>query len=252
MEQNDIAWKPQKKQAIALARTENEILFGGARGGGKTDTGIVFPLYNIHHPKFRGLVVRKNAVDLSDWIDRAKSMYKNVGGIYVNGYFEFPSGAKIRTGHLDGSDAYQKYQGHEYQNILIEEITHIAKEDDYEKLITSCRSTIDGIRSQVFATTNPDGPGNKWVKNRWNIPNRPGEDPIVSKKGTKTLVFIPSRIEDNTVLMEKDPEYINQLNSISDDDLRRAWLEGSWEGFNTKGAYYSKELEQARTNYILQ
>ena len=30
-------WKPQKKQAIFLARPEYEALYGGAAGGGKSD-----------------------------------------------------------------------------------------------------------------------------------------------------------------------------------------------------------------------
>jgi len=37
-EKQNIKWKPQPKQEIALRSNADEILFGGARGGGKTDT----------------------------------------------------------------------------------------------------------------------------------------------------------------------------------------------------------------------
>jgi len=93
-------------------------------------------------------------------------MYQGLGGVYVNGYFEFPSGAKIILGHLKDDNAYTKYQGHEYQKMLIEELTQIVNEKQYEMLIASCRSTIPDITAQVFSTTNPDGLGRKWVKKR--------------------------------------------------------------------------------------
>lgn len=239
-----IAWKPQPKQATALKIVADELLFGGARGGGKTDTGMVRFLYETHHPKFRGLVLRKNSVDLTDWIDRARIMYGLVGATLVNKEFRFPSGAVIRTGHLDSADAYQKYQGHEYHLILIEELTQIPRESDYEKVRASNRSTVPDIKPALFATTNPDGPGHGWVKERWNIPDKPGDEPIVTKTRTGEIrVFVPSRVYDNEVLLKQDPGYVKKLEELGDEDLRRAWLDGSWEGFKIEGAYYHKQMQ---------
>ncbi len=93
-------WIPQKKQEKALVRTEKEILFGGSRGGGKTDAGQAWLLYDIDKLYYRALVIRRNATDLSDWIDRARFMFAKAGAKYVTGLFRFPSGAVIRTGHL--------------------------------------------------------------------------------------------------------------------------------------------------------
>jgi len=245
MEQK-IHWKPQPKQEIALARSEDEILFGGSRGGGKTDAGQAWLMYDLAHPKYRALVIRRNATDLEDWIDRAKAMFAPAGGVFVGTTFNFPSGARIRTGHLKDDNAYSKYQGHEYQKQLVEELTHIPSESDYEKLLASCRSTVPGIKPQIFATTNPDGPGRKWVKKRWNIPDQPTDlVRTVDAKTGRTRVFIPSRLQDNQVLMDNDPGYIKQLESITDDELREAWLEGSWAGFGIKGSYYKQQIRQA-------
>lgn len=241
-----IHWSAQPKQEIALSRNEDEILFGGARGGGKTDAGQAFLLYDIGNPRYKALVIRRNATDLDDWIDRAKIMYAAAGAKYTGNSFTFPSGAKIRTGHLKDDNAYSKYQGHEYHKILIEELTHIPNESDYEKLRASCRSTVPGIKPQMFATTNPDGPGRKWVKRRWNIPDVPsGNVKITDEKSGMTRIFIPSKLEDNKILMENDPLYIKQLESITDEELKAAWLEGSWTGFGIKGAYYKNQINQA-------
>ncbi len=240
-------WKPQPKQEIALACNEDEILYGGARGGGKTDAGQAWLLYDIDKPKYRALVIRRNATDLDDWIDRAKAMYQPVRGVYVGDTFNFPSGARIRTGHLKDDNAYTKYQGHEYQKLLLEEVTHISSESNYEKLLGSCRSTIPDIKPQVFATTNPDGPGFTWVKRRWNIPDSPTDSVLTRDERTgRTRIFIPSKVTDNNILMTIDPGYVKYLESIKDEDLREAWLNGSWSGITLKGAYYTKQLQQAR------
>ena len=243
----NIKWQPQKKQEIALRSNAQEILFGGARGGGKTDAGMTWLMYDIAHPKYRALVIRRNATDLSDWIDRARDMYHDAGGQMTGDTFVFPSGARIRTGHLADKDSYQKYQGHEYHKMLVEELTHISRESDYEKLLASCRSTVDELIPQIFCTTNPDGAGHEWVKARWDIIDNPTEPITTFKKGRK-LVFVPSSVYDNKVLIEKDKGYVKYLESIEDPELRRAWLEGSWEGFGVEGAYYREQIRQTELN----
>lgn len=240
-----IFWKGQPKQELALSCIEDEILFGGARGGGKTDTGQVWLLYDIHKPYYRALVIRRNATDLDDWIDRAKTMYTPCGGSYVNGVFVFPSGAKIRTGHLKDDNAFQKYQGHEYHKIVIEELTQIRDQADYEKLIASCRSKHADIKPQIFCTTNPDGEGRKWVKNRWSIPDLPTGVIRTKTASGMTKVFIPSTVEDNQELLKSDPNYLNRLNEIQDEELKQAWRYGSWSGFGLKGSYYKDVLTKA-------
>lgn len=247
-----IKWEPQEKQKQALKSNADEILLGGSRGGGKTDAGIVFPLYYVEEPEYRALVLRKNFTDLKEWIDRAQQMYKGINGSFTNGMFKFPSGATIWLGHMSDASSYQKYQGFNIHNLIIEELTHFPRESEYEKLLGSLRSVNPKIKPQVFATTNPDGPGHEWVKERWNIPDRPGDEPITTYKdvdiGDKTvqrkLEFIPSRVYDNKYLANSD-EYLSYLHSIQDEELKRAWLEGSWEGFGVEGSYYKKQLDEA-------
>lgn len=241
-------WKPHGKQEVALAISPDsafEILFGGARGGGKTDAGQAWLLYDYKNPKLRSLVVRRNADDLKDWIDRARSFYAGISEVVGNPpEVRFKTGSIIRTGHLKDENAFTKYQGHEYHRILIEEVTHIPTEDQYLKLIASCRSTVPGIKPQVMVNCNPDGVGFSWVKRRWNIEGTPVE-PIWTTDAKTGLVrvFVPSRVEDNPTLIENDPTYISMLKGLPD-GLREAWLYGSWSDPIIPGAYYTTALHQ--------
>jgi hypothetical protein len=89
----------------------------------------------------------------------------------------------------------------------------------------------------VFATTNPFGVGHNWVKKRFinkapagkilreeiNVFNpRTGQREIVVK--TQTHLF--GSYKENKYL---SPEYIAELEKITDPNRRKAWLEGSWD-----------------------
>lgn len=244
------SWSPHPKQAAALERPEFEIGFGGARGGGKTDAGLSWILFDSKEPLLRGLVVRKNSDDLKDWISRARYRYCNdqfkatiTGNPPV---LHFPDGATYVTGHFKDENAYTKYQGQEFQRILVEELELIPSEESYEMLLASCRSTIQGVHAQVFSTFNPGGPGHTWIKKRFRLEGIPNQ-PIITKdeRTGRMRVFVPSRVEDNPTLLKNDPEYVHFLEGLPD-GLREQWRWGSWDNPIIKGAYYTLELEQAR------
>lgn len=227
-------WKPHPRQEEALRRVEFEVLYGGARGGGKTDAGLVWLTEHIGNPRYRALVIRKNADDLSDWVDRATRMYSLLGAkvAYRPAEITFPSGATIKTGHLKDDQAYTKYQGHEYQRMLIEETTQIPDEKRYLQLLASCRSTVQEIRPQVFCTTNPGGIGHGWVKRRFIDPTPPNSV-IWDKTSNRTRIYIPAKIDDNPTLLTADPGYVNFLESLKDTDVElwKAWRLGDWDTF---------------------
>lgn len=235
-------WKPQPKQEQALLADVFELLFGGARGGGKSDAGMVWliePEY-LAHPRYRALILRKDAVDLSDWIDRAKYMYSSYGVKVIGNppEFHFPSGAKFRLGHLKDKNSYEKYLGHEYHKILIEELTQIPEEMYYIQILGSCRSTID-LTPGIMSTTNPGGAGHVWVKHRFIDSAKPGTVWTPQDTG-RTRMFLPSTIEDNKILLEKDKGYIQYLDGLKykSEKLYKAWRLGDWDVF--EGQYFSE------------
>lgn len=245
---NLVIWRPNPgQQEYALTREENEVLYGGARGGGKTDASIAWISRWVDNPDLRFLVIRRNAADLDDWIARAKKMWTNAGlqPVFAGREVRFPSGAVGRFGHLFDDNAYERYQGHEYQKMIIEELTHIPTEDLFLKLIGSCRSTVDGLHAQIFMTTNPGNIGHEWVKRRYVDVSEPNETYVERlPSGIRTRIFIPAKVEDNPVLVEKDPQYVAYLDSLKGPQ-KQAWRDGSWDSFEVKGAYYTKWIQNA-------
>lgn len=254
MAQESWIWQPHPgMQYEACRRQEKEMLLGGSRGPGKTEVGIILMAMPAiatdevgawKHPYYRGLVLRRHSDDLNDWVDRAGVYYGRMGAKKYGRppEFKFPSGAKIRTGHLRDSDAFTKYQGHEYQRMCIEEVQLIPSEELYEKLMASCRSKYPDLVPQIILTANPGGPGHVWLRNRFVKVYRNGQriDPGVPFKDEKTghwRIFIPGTVDENPNLMENDPGYVKFLESLPP-QLMKAWRYGDWDSF--AGAFFSE------------
>ena len=208
---------------------------------GKTDAGINWLIYDVNNPKLRALIIRKNSKDLSDWCDRAYRIYQKLGAVRKGNppKFIWPSGAVFSTGHLMDANAYTQYQGHEYQKMVLEELDQIPYEKHYLELMSSCRSTAEGLKPQIFLTSNPGGKGHAWVKKRFVDPMPPNTRHVTETKlpDGRTVeldrVFIPATMDDNPTLMEKDPEYVARIEQLKDEyPLKyRAWRYGDWDVF---------------------
>ena len=74
-QERKIVWKPQPKQIEFLQRPEYEAFYGGAAGGGKSDSLLMEALRQTHIPNYRGLIIRKTYPQLSELIDRSVEIY---------------------------------------------------------------------------------------------------------------------------------------------------------------------------------
>jgi hypothetical protein len=226
-------WGPNcRKQEIILERSETELLVGGARGGGKTEVGLMWlvgpedkPL--IDNPRYRSLVIRRDYEDLSDWIFRAKLAYRGYGEVVGNpAEIRWRGGGVTRLGHWKDKATLSRYIGHEYWRMLFEELTQTVEcLDDYKLLLGSLRCSEPGVEAQLYASTNPGGPGHAWVKAYWVDAAR--NKTVVDQKTGYSRIFIPVLAKDNPDISK---QYLGFLDGLPD-KVRAAWRDGSWESF---------------------
>ena len=239
-----VIWTPQPRQADFMRRLEDEALYGGAAGGGKSDCALAEALRQINVSHYRGLILRKTFPQLSELIDRSREIYSGMcpEAVYNESqhFWRFPSGAKIYFGSLAHTDDRYNYQGKRYDFIDFDELTQFTY-DEYSYLFSRNRPSGPGTRCYMRAQANPGGIGHGWVKERFITPAPPmttiWETVNIrfpdgrTEKRRKSRIFIPSTVFDNEILLKNDPEYLTRLASLPDSE-RAALLYGDWNGFS--------------------
>lgn len=233
-----VAWRAHEGfQRQAMKCPVRELLIGGAKGSGKTT--LIGPKALKHILKWGhlgavALILRETYGDLSELIELVKPMFKRAGGRYIKSEYtwRFPNGGRIKFGHLqDGCD---RYWGHEYTLIIIDELTRcIPTEADYLKLL-GCLRNGQGVPLQCMSASNPGGPGHAWVEKRFmKVPPKTVQH---DHKGL-ARVFLPGRLEDNPTLDPVDPvtgerngEYRAMLEGWPEAE-KNAYLYGDWKAF---------------------
>lgn len=239
-----VVWAPQPRQRDFLSRPEDEALYGGAAGGGKSEALVMEALRQADIGCYRGLILRKTVPQLGELIDKSQRYYPRVypGARYnvTTHTWTFPSGARIRFGSLPRPQDRLSYQGLAFDFIGFDELTQFEREE-YMYLLSRNRPGGPGTRCCVRATANPGGIGHGWVKERFLTAGPPGRTiwesyPVVFPDGhtemrRRSRIFIPSTVFDNEILLRNDPAYLARLAALPEAD-RKALLYGDWDSFS--------------------
>lgn len=236
-------------QTNFLASTEQEVLYGGSAGGGKSYSLVADPVRYFGNSNARMLIVRRSTEELRELISVSKQLYpKAVPGIKFmerDKTWVAPSGATLWMSYLDRDDDVMRYQGQAFNWIGFDELTQWPTPYPWNYMRSRLRTTrASGLPLYMRATSNPGGPGHQWVKKTFIDPEKPNApfwatdadtgDTICWPKGHSRegqplfkRRFIPATLFDNPYLAE-DGMYEANLLSLPEHQ-RRQLLEGDWD-----------------------
>lgn len=242
---SSVIWEPQSKQAAFITCPADDVGFGGARGGGKSDAvvGDWLEHEDTYGKHAIGMAFRRERTQLIELIERARQILVPLGHRWQeqDKVFRGPHGGRLRFAYLERDADADAYQGHGYTRLYPEEMGTFPSEAPINKLQATLRSG-NGVPCQMKGTCNPGGPGHQWVKQRYGLAGRPQQvirtdfefvNPFNNKRIPKVRVFIPSRLQDNRFLGD---DYVANIAQTGSEALVRAWLEGDWDAI--EGAFF--------------
>ncbi len=248
-------------------------IYGGAAGGGKSFALLLEPLRHYDNKRFGGVIFRRNTTQVRNegglW-DESMNIYSLFRARPREAQLEwiFPEGPRLKFAHLEYDSTVLDWQGASIAFMGFDELTHFT-EQQFFYMLSRNRST-SGVKPYIRATTNPDP--DSWVRkfidwwideDGFAIPSRSGViryfirrddsfiwadsvDEIFQKYGNgpeiqpKSVTFIPSKLEDNKILMQKDPGYLANLLALCRVDRMRL-REGNWNVRATAGSMFRRE-----------
>ncbi|MCL2081315.1 MAG: phage terminase large subunit [Oscillospiraceae bacterium] len=229
-------FKLTRKQTEFIGAGADEVLFGGAAGGGKTYAQILDAFKTaLVFPRSKQLIIRRTYPELDKSIIRVAlelyppELYRYNKSDRVMRFF---NGSLIDFGYCEQDTDIYRYQSAEYDVIRFDELTHFA-EEQYLYFMSRLRGA-NVYPKQIKSATNPGGRGHKWVKARFIDPVPPM---ALNKTGIGSRLYIPATVHENLFLLEKDPKYVRRLENLPLSE-KRAMLHGDWDIF--EGQYFSE------------
>lgn len=239
------AWTPQiGPQADAISATWcTELLYGGAKFGGKSDFLLGDFLQDV--PKYgkhwQGILFRQAMPEFEELIRRSHEIYPQTGAVWQEQKkrWVWPShGSCLRLRFLERVQDFWAYNGSSFTWIGFDELGQWTDLTGYNFVCSGCLrwAEADVPTKRIRCSANPGGPGHSLVKERFIDPAPLGYHPIDDLETDTTRMYIPARVSDNKLGLLRDPNYVKRLRGVGNPEMVRAWLEGDWTVVT--GAYF--------------
>lgn len=237
----------------------NLIFYGGAAGGGKSFLiRWMAILFCMQVPGLQVYIFRRkynelmsNHVYNQDGLLNTLKPYIDSGFVQVNmSEFKFtfnhtgpegPSNIFLRHAHRE-TDVYSQL-GAEFGLLIVDESvsftpkmlkfllgrTRLSNDIDYDKFKGTAFDFIKpGFFPRAVLCSNPGGLSHGYHKRKFIEPMPPTtiRDEPEEEGGMRTM-FIPAKLTDNKVLMERDPKYASRLKALGG-ALAKQMLDGDW------------------------
>ena len=177
-----------------------------------------------HYAGIKILIVRRTYKELEgNHIRMLQSMCKDIARYNgTNKILTFMNGSTIEFMYCARDADLQRVQGLEYDIIFLDEAAQMSEWQI--KAITATLRGVNEFPKRCYLTCNPGGQGHAYIKrifvDREFLPTENPDD----------YTFIQALVDDNTALMEAQPEYLATLEALPK-QLREAWRFGRWDVF---------------------
>ena len=209
----------------------DEILYGGAKGGAKSYTGVSLIFGSAHtYPETNWFIARKELIDLKRYTIPSIHEVHQHWGLDVETYLHFDGQLSIYTlpnkskvyliscAEIPSDPLYERFGSMQMTGGWIEEAGEVpeAAKENLKISIGRWKNDVYGIKGKMFITANPK---KGWLKRDFVDPWKNGVLP-------KSRRFIPALATDNPYLPES---YVNTLANISNRVSRERLYSGNWD-----------------------
>lgn len=243
--------EPNPKQALAHASLADELLYGGAAFGGKSEFAIWEAIaICLQHPRSDVAVFRRTHTELDHdlinrflrYVPRHIARYNDQKKIAT-----FRNGSRLLFCYCHTEKHKYRYQSDQWTALIIDQAEHFP-ESIALYLFGRVRTSIAGIHPKIRLTANPGGVGHSWLKARYIAPppevlgDRPLPDlngevwtpqpnPDLEDDVPLSRAFIQAKMTDNVPGMLADPRYVARIRANPNETMRRMLEEGDWDAF---------------------
>jgi len=242
-------YPPQK---AALVTKANEILYGGALGGGKSYLARVASIvYSVEIPGLITYLFRRTFKEVlanhihtpGGYLEMLKDLIEAGDVVFSKSdySFTFYNGSRIQLAHSQYESDIYSHQGAQIGFLIIDESTHFSPQ-----MIRFIRSRVrlgslkippqwQGMFPRILYTANPGNIGHLYFKSNFvdhgsNTIFKAPED-----EGSMSRIYVPAKLGDNKILLENDPAYAERVKGLGDTAMVDAMLSGDWEALSVGG-----------------
>lgn len=240
---------PNQKQRDAHASDADELLYGGAAYGGKSEylvhegiaTCLMYPGCEVAiFRRTRGELEASIVLRLLRYLPRSIAKYNDSKKRFV-----FFNGSILWLCYCDSENDVYRYQSSEWILLLIDQAEQFSI-SMVLYLFSRVRSA-RGYPCKIRLSANPGNIGGPWLKARYITPDptelgdralpefgeiwRPVPNPNLADDQPLTRQFIQARMTDNVPGMLADPGYVARIRANPNEMTRRMLEDGDWDAF---------------------
>lgn len=235
----NLDYVPTEKQKLFHASSADEVLYGGAAGGGKSRAIVMEAVIDaLEHAGIDSYLFRRSYPELEATLvaEAIRCTPKELYSYSKTTHdMKFKNGSTLHFRFCRNMQDAIKYQGCEMHRLYIDELTHFPQEI-YDYLKTRLRAPKRlNVKPKIRLTTNPGSIGHGWVKANFIDGKTPFEvhkirvrSEILGEERYVTRQYIPAYATDNPHLTS---DYIIELEQ-KPPALRKALLLGDWNVFD--------------------